>query len=205
MQSVSSYAPEQELIQRASGRDEDAFDLLMTPYEQRIWATCLRMMGNEQDAADMLQEAMLRIWRSLGSFAGQSSFATWMYRVTTNVCLDGLRKRKTGREYSLNALSESAGFDPRDPEPGPEERAEQTARAEAIERALDVLSPELRAAFVLRDLQGETYDAVAQALGVSLGTAKSRIHRARLQLAKQLRGHAELFMAANVQISKEGK
>lgn len=195
---------ETELIDRAKQKDAQAFETLMSPYEGRVYATCLRLMGNEQDAADQMQEAMLRVWRTLHSFAAQSSFATWMYRVTTNVCLDALRKRKAGRSVSLDAMREGAGFDPGDEGPGPEAQVEQSARRQALRQAMRDLSPELLSAFVLRDLQGQSYDQVAQALRISLGTAKSRIHRARAQLAKRLRESGELFPQNSVQ-REEGR
>lgn len=198
MQSIQEL-PENELIRLSAARDAQAFETLMSPYEQRVFATCLRLMNQEQDAADMLQESMLRIWRTIASFSGQSSFATWMYRVVTNVCLDALRRRKKDREVSLSALSDTGDFDVPDRAPGPEDQAVQSARQEAIAQSLQALSPELRAAFVLRDLQGQSYEDVARELRISMGTAKSRIYRARLQLAKRLQSYGELFSLPCVQ------
>lgn len=83
-------------LKRAVRGDERAFEALIEPYADATYRLCLRMMGNEQDAADMAQEAFLRAWRSLSSYKGQSRFSTWLYRVTSNVCLDELRRRAPG-------------------------------------------------------------------------------------------------------------
>ena len=106
-------------LKRAVRGDERAFEALIEPYADATYRLCLRMMGNEQDAADMAQEAFLRAWRSLSSYKGQSRFSTWLYRVTSNVCLDELRRRRRGETESMQALEEN-GFEPVDPAETPE-------------------------------------------------------------------------------------
>ena len=111
-------------LRRAVRGDERAFETLIGPYLDTTYRLCLRMMGNEQDAADMAQEALVRAWRALGSYKGQSRFSTWLYRVTCNVCLDELRKRKNMRVQSLQEMQE-AGVELVDPGQTPEMAAEK--------------------------------------------------------------------------------
>ncbi len=194
---------ENAVIAKARRGDADAFEQLVSPYERRLYAVCLRMMNSPQDAQDALQEAMLRLWRGLAEFDERAGFGTWAYRVTTNACLDALRKRKLRAAASLDALSEE-GFTPVDPAASPEEAVVEAARRQAVHEALTELTPDARAALVLRDIQGESYERVAEALGLTLGTVKSRIHRAREKLAGILAQKPELFDAERVQTSEGG-
>ena len=91
-------------LKRAARGDEAAFEALISPYLDTTYRLCLRMMGNEQDAADMAQEALVRAWRNLSTYKAQSRFSTWLYRITQNVCLDELRKRKNRQAESLQEL-----------------------------------------------------------------------------------------------------
>ena len=109
---------ESSLIAAAKGGDASAFETLMGAYEQRVYALCLRMMGNPHDGEDCAQEAMLRIWQKLPQFRGDSAFSTWVYRVTASCCTDALRRRRP--QPSLDALRED-GFDARDDAPTPPE------------------------------------------------------------------------------------
>ena len=108
-------------LKRALRGDERAFEALISPYADATYRLALRMMGNEQDAADMAQEALLRAWRSLSSYKGQSRFSTWLYRITTNVCLDELRKRKNNQNMSIQEMEES-GMETADPAETPNRR-----------------------------------------------------------------------------------
>ena len=110
---------EHKLIVLAAGGDPSAFNRLMETHERRMYAVALRMCGNREDAQDCLQEAMLRIYRSIGSFKGQSSFATWAYRITMNTCLDELRKKKNRQNTSLDSLLD-VGWSPTDGDNAPE-------------------------------------------------------------------------------------
>ena len=113
---------ESRLIQRASEGDASAFNSLMGMHERRMYAVALRMCGNPEDAQDCLQEAMLRIYRAIDGFKGQSSFSTWVYRITMNTCLDELRRRKNRPNTSLDGLYD-AGWSPVDPGATPEKHA----------------------------------------------------------------------------------
>jgi len=191
---------EETILAKARQGDADAFEQLVVPYERKLYAVCLRMMASPQDAQDALQDAMLRMWGGLRDFDERARFATWAYRVATNACLDALRKQKNRAASSLEALEE-AGYLPEDPTPSPEDRVIQSTRRQAVRDALNELPPDARAALILRDIQGESYEQVAEALGLTLGTVKSRIHRAREKLAGLLAGKPELFEPDRVQTS----
>ena len=174
---------ESSLIAAAKGGDASAFETLMGAYEQRVYALCLRMMGNPHDGEDVAQEAMLRIWQRLAQFRGDSAFSTWVYRVTAS-CTDALRRRRP--QSSLEALQED-GFDARDDAPTPPERQEARETQRAIAAALADVPADMRSVFLLRDVHGLSVEDTARALGISGGTVKSRLSRAREKLARSLR------------------
>ena len=178
-------------LKRAVRGDERAFEALIEPYADATYRLCLRMMGNEQDAADMAQEAFLRAWRSLSSYKGQSRFSTWLYRVTSNVCLDELRRRRRGETESMQALEEN-GFEPVDPAETPEMALDRAELRRDLAEAISQLGSEQRAALILRDVQGLPYEEIAQILDLNLNTVKSRISRARSALREMLLGKTEL-------------
>ncbi len=192
---------EHTLIARARQGDADAFEALVAPYERRLYALCVRMLGTPEDAQDALQDAMLKLWRGLGAYEARSAFGTWAYRIATTACLDALRKRKLRSAPSLEAMMD-AGYAPTDPTPSPEQALEAGERQRALSAALMHLDPDARAALILRDLQGEPYEEVARILRISLGTAKSRIHRAREKITKLLLREPELFARSTVQQSE---
>ena len=103
---------ERENIARAAKGDANAFETLMGAYEKKIYALCLRMMGNPHDGEDAAQEAMLRIWRTIGQYRFESAFSTWVYRVTASCCMDAIRKRQRHEQPSLEEMGEASGFDP---------------------------------------------------------------------------------------------
>ncbi len=185
------------LLRRAQNGDAQAFDELMSPHEKRIYALCLRMSGNREDALDCAQEAMLRVWRALHTYRKQASFSTWMYRIATNTCLDMLRKKKTRPSVSLDALTDM-GFSPTDPVGDPVTQAESSARKRTLAEGIGLLPPDMRAALILRDVQGFSYEEVAAILDTPLGTIKSRINRAREKLRGILFQNAELFGVGTV-------
>ena len=185
---------ERKLILRASGGDASAFNRLMEAHEGRMYAVALRMCGNREDAQDCLQEAMLRIYRSIGSFKGQSSFSTWAYRITMNTCLDELRRKKNKQNTSLDSLLE-VGWTPSDDRNLPEKHAMQSELRSSLHAAIQELPEDMRSVIVLRDIHGMAYDEIAQALDVNVGTIKSRISRGREKLREKLKNITELFDA----------
>lgn len=183
---------EQALVKKASQGDAAAFEQLMRAHEGRMYAVALRMCGNREDALDCTQEAMLRVFRALPNFKGQSSFATWAYRITMNTCLDELRRRKLRMGSSLDALLDS-GWAPTDEEDTPEKHSIASEQRRMLEKAIASLPEDMRAAIVLRDVQGFSYDEIAKILEANVGTIKSRISRGREKLREILLRQPELF------------
>ncbi|MGI6183115.1 MAG: RNA polymerase sigma factor [Candidatus Fimadaptatus sp.] len=185
------------LLRRAQKGDTEAFEELMAAQESRMYAIALRMMGNREDAQDCAQDAMVRIYRAMGSFKGQSSLATWIYRITMNTCLDELRRRKVRKVTSLDTLVE-AGWSPTDKGETPEEHGLRSEKQAVLNEAIQSLPEDMRAAIVLRDIKGYTYDEIADILDANVGTIKSRISRGRERLREILSKHSELFGRSNV-------
>lgn len=188
---------ERKLIDKASGGDASAFNRLMEMHEKRMYAVALRMCGNREDAQDCLQEAMLRVYRAIGGFKGQSSFSTWVYRITMNTCLDELRRKKNRQNTSLDNLLDQ-GWSPSDGENVPEKQALQSETRRCLHGAIQELPEDMRSAIVLRDIHGLSYDEIASALNINVGTIKSRISRGREKLREKLKKNTELFDTSNV-------
>ena len=183
---------ESRLIHRASAGDAGAFNALMGMHERRMYAVALRMCGNPEDAQDCLQEAMIRVYRSISGFKAQSSFSTWVYRITMNTCLDELRRRKNRPGTSLDGLLEM-GWSPSDEGDTPERHALRREARASIQRFIGELPEDMRAAVVLRDVEGYSYDEIAEILGANVGTVKSRISRGREKLREKISAQSELF------------
>ena len=183
---------EERLIERAMRGDAQAFNELMTQQERRMYAVALRMFANREDAEDCMQEAMLRIFRAIGTFKAQSSFSTWVYRITMNTCLDELRRRKNKLNTSLDGLLDM-GWSPSDTRDTPEQHAMKSEARAQITRFIQEWPEDMRAAIVLRDIQGLSYDDIAEALNTNVGTIKSRISRGREKLREKISAQSELF------------
>ena len=190
---------EQELVQRARKGDELAFEQLVTDNEKRIYNLCCRLTGNPDDGAELAQEAFLNAWRGLEKFHGESSFATWLYRLASNAAIDYLRRQRKQRgELSLD--DEELGLDAVDAGPGPQDAAEGEEVRSAVAAGLRALSEGHRQVLVLRELQGLSYEEIAAVLAVDLGTVKSRISRARSALRKILleNGNLSGYLPSNL-------
>ena len=174
---------EQELIAAARRGSDDAFAELVRQYEKRVYHLALRMSGSREDADEIAQEAFLSAWRGLKFFRGESSFSTWIYRLTTNAAIDYLRReRKQGQSVSLD--DEETFAEPPARDPGPQGQAERRELRRLLQQGLLSLSAEHRQVLLLRELEGMSYEEIAQALDLDLGTVKSRIARAREKLRK---------------------
>lgn len=177
------------LIRRAAKGDEQAFEKLLLEHEKNVYNLCYRMAGNPDDALDLSQEAFLKAWRALSTYQFDAAFSTWLYRLTTNVCLDFLRKRNRQAHSSLTTEDENE--EPReysvpDPAPGPEEQAVSSWQQEAVQAAMQQLPEDYRLVLQLRVVEDLPYEQIADVMGIPVGTVKSRLSRARLQLKKLL-------------------
>jgi RNA polymerase sigma factor (sigma-70 family) len=151
-------------------------------HSQRVYRLAYRLTGNPHDAEDLTHDVFLRVFRSLDSYT-PGSFEGWLHRFTTNVFLDRMRRKQRIR---MDYLPEDAANRLASREAGPEARYDETHFDDDVQRALDALSPEFRAAVVLCDIEGLSYEEIAATLGIKLGTVRSRIHRGRTQLRESL-------------------
>jgi len=165
------------LVAAARDGDDDAFALLVRRHQGAVYGLALRMLGSEADAQDAAQDSFVQAWKALARFRSDSAFATWLYRIVTNRCLNILAKRRP-----TDALTDDHADDRDDPV----EVAAGRERMHAVAAAVLRLGPEQRAALVLREFQGLPYDEIAEVLGVSVAAVKGRIHRARLLLIEEL-------------------
>lgn len=176
---------EQELVHSAQKGDTSAFGQLVEAHQSKIYSLCYRMTGNAEDAADLTQEVFLSAWRSLGSFQSQAAFSTWLYRLTSNACIDFLRKEKRRSALSLTTEGEEEEgreLEVADQRFSPERELEKKEARRAVREGLAALSPEHRQVLVLREMEGLSYQEIGQLLDLEEGTVKSRIARARLAL-----------------------
>ena len=197
---------EQQWIDDARQGDQEAFAQLVRLYEKRVYALALRMCKNPDDAAEAAQEAFLAAWQGLRFFRGESSFSTWLYRLASNACVDLLRRE--GRHRSAAGPSfndEELNIDVPDAAPSPQEAVEQRELRCQIEAGLQALSPDHRQVLLLREMHQLSYDEIAEALSLDVGTVKSRISRGRKQLRKFLVESGNFFAPpASKESGKEG-
>jgi RNA polymerase sigma-70 factor, ECF subfamily len=162
-----------DLVSRAQTGQLDAFEELVRRHRLATFRVALRMLGDESDAEDATQDAFVQAWRNLGGFRADAAFSTWMYRIVTNRCLNMLRARRR---------TEQLPDDREAPASRPDRIAEARWQVEDLKLAILRLTPEQRGPLVLRELQGCTYEEIAEALDLSISAVKSRLHRARLEL-----------------------
>lgn len=167
------------LVQRAQAGDVGAFELLYREHSGRTYALCLRLVGGDSnDATELLQDVFIRAWRKLDTFRGDSAFASWLHRLTVNTLLHNARtdRRRTARVLPMDDTSRLPG----------------AARASGVELRMDMdkaiasLPKGARLAFVLHDVEGYQHQEIAEQLGISVGTVKAQLHRARRLLRERL-------------------
>src|SRR5258705_13550131 len=188
------------LIQSAQRGDLDSFNSLVLHYQDMVFNTALRILSDDDLAADATQEAFLSAFRSITSYRG-GSFKAWLMRTVTNACYDELRRQKRKPTIPLEPEMDNGDEidSPRslaDPNMTPSQQAEANELEHAIQHCLETLPTEFRSVVVLADIQGMDYSEVAMASRVPLGTIKSRLARARLRLRECLRGFEELLPSA---------
>ena len=172
---------EQKWVDAAREGDQEAFEELVRLYEKRVLALTRRMCRNPEDAAEAAQEAFFAAWQGLKSFRGDSSFSTWLYRLASNACVDLLR-REGKRQAAVSLDDEDLNLDFPASLSSPQEEVERRELREQIEAGLRALPPSLREALILREMQQLRYDEIGEALGLDIGTVKSRISRGRKKL-----------------------
>ena len=186
------------LLRKAQHGDPEAFEQLITPLEQLIWRICWHYTGNRESAEDCGQETMIRIWRSLDSYRGDCALESWAYRIAANCCMDYLRKKKRDKSVSMEPMREQ-GFDPADPSLGTEEQVVAADEQKRLREAIAQLPEDQREALILTQLEKVPYEEAAKLLGVSEGTIKSRVNRAKARLKEILSEGRELSPPGNVQ------
>src|SRR4051794_22124748 len=166
-----------ELVVAARNGDQQAFEELVRVTYADTYTLAYRLMGDEEDARDVVQESYLRAWKGLPRFRGDAQFTTWMYRITANTAYTVVKRRRRHRAESLDAMLE----DPIELRPGtqPEDAAESAALLERLAAGLDELPPKLRVLVVLKDIYGLSHEEIAEELGISVPAAKVRLHRGR--------------------------
>jgi RNA polymerase sigma-70 factor (ECF subfamily) len=174
------------LVEAALAGDRDAFGKLVTRYQDRLYNTLLRVVGTHEDAADAAQDAFVQAYTKLDSFRGASRFYTWLYRIAMNVALSRRRRRRP--TASIDHAKEAAGEEPADVAEGPEDMVLSQERIEHVQSALGGLGDEHRTILVLREIEGCAYEEIAEILDLPVGTVRSRIFRARVQLKERLSG-----------------
>lgn len=173
-------------LRRAKKGDAQAFEQLITPHEQMLWRVCWHYTHHQEDAADCLQETMLKAWRAIGSYRGECAFSSWLYRIASTVCLDFLRGQKRLPETeSADELADS-GFTPVDTSPTPDEAVLKTESMENLQAAIDSLPADMRTVLILYALEGLGYEEIAETTQTSVGTVKSRLNRARQKITNYL-------------------
>jgi RNA polymerase sigma-70 factor (ECF subfamily) len=182
------------LVERAQAGDSLSFDELVRRYEGKVFHLSRRILGDPDEAEDALQETFLSAYRGLPHFKRESKFSTWIFRIATNAALMRLRKRRPDvisldQPKASDGEGETIPMDLKDWSATPEEELIDQETREAMEEAIAALPPDLRAIFLLRDVEGMSNEEAAESTGLSLAAAKSRLHRARLFLRDRLQRH----------------
>ena len=178
---------DQTLIDHCRAGRREAFGQLVERYQNRLFHSLLHLLGSAEDAQDAAQEAFVNAFEKLGSFRGQSQFYSWLFRIAYNTAVSS--KRKSGRmSVSLEARRDASGLEPSDGNPTsePSYAMDVSDRQRLVQQALSELGEEFRTALVLKEMDGMSYEEIADIVKVPLGTVRSRIHRARLELREKL-------------------
>ncbi len=173
-----------QLIDETLAGDRTAFGQLVHKYQGRLFNTLLHVVGSREEAEDVCQEAFVQAFVKLETFGGRSAFYTWLYRIAFNLSVS--RRRRKRAEVSIDQHRERTGDEPLDGGEGPTDQLLREEQMRQVRGAIDQLSDEYRAILVLREMEGCCYETISEILNLPLGTVRSRLHRARLQLRGQL-------------------
>jgi len=177
-----------ELALACAGGDDRAFDLLMTRHRDMIYTLCCRMMPNSDDADDCAQESFVKAYSKIKTYRGEAGFGTWLSRIAYHTCLDHLRSAKKMKKTSIDCDADDPGFEIADTRSEPSAALDRSEKQRLIADALAELDPAFRAVVVLCDIEGRSYEDIAEITGIPAGTVKSRIARGRDKLRAQLKG-----------------
>jgi len=179
-------ADDLHLIAECLGGQTASFGELVRRYQDRLYNTVYRLMENAEDAQDVVQEAFINAYQSLDSFKGDALFFTWLYRIAVNTAISHRRKKRVLARIS--GRKDDGLMEPVDPSDlsRPGYTLEQAEQEQKVHRAIARLSPEHRTVLVMKELEGQKYEEMAETLGVPIGTIRSRLHRARLELRELL-------------------
>lgn len=180
---------ERSLIRRINSGETELFELLVLEHQKTVYNLALRMLRHPEDAQDCAQEAFLKAYRSLPLFRGEAAFSSWLYRLTTNVCLDFLRRKNRREELSLTVGDEedpAEEYAVADERFDPQQELEKRELHRALQQGLAELEPDFRQVILLREVAGLSYDEIGRELDLEPGTVKSRLFRARKKLARYL-------------------
>lgn len=177
------------LIEKSLAGETDAFGVLVTRYQDRLYHSVLMMVGSAEDARDLTQEAFVHAFRRLDSFRGDAAFYTWLFRIAINATISFRRKAARRKTTSVEAARDAIGIEPMDNrnDARPSSRMETAEQQQLVRDALNELSEDFRRAIVLTEIEGLSYEDAAEAVGCPIGTIRSRIHRARNELREKLR------------------
>lgn len=190
--SANAEIPDASLVPRAQQGDLDAFNTLVLRYERQVFSVALRMVGSYHLAEDVAQETFLRAYKGLKDFRG-GNLRAWLLRITTNTCHDFFRSSRGQRDLSLETLTEEMGVPLPSSDPSPEEEVLRGELGQEIQRGLLTLPRDQRTVLVLVDVEGMSYEEAADAAGISPGTLRSRLSRARAKLRDYLLQRRELL------------
>lgn len=179
---------EKTVILAVKAGDTEAYGQIVQAYEKQIYNLCLRMVSDPADAEDLAQEAFVKAWHGLEFYKFEAAFSTWLYRLTTNLCIDFLRKKKRRPSVSMTVEEDGESSEMEFPDPSltPEEEILRRERQQMLRDAMETLDEEGRAIITLRVVDELSYEQIAKVLDVKVGTVKSRLARARDRLRKIL-------------------
>ena len=188
-----SDAHDIELIIRFRNGDQSAFEDILLEFQDRIYNLCRRMLGNAHDAEDAAQDVFLKAYQALPRFEPGASLYTWLYRIAINTCIDYKRKPFLESLFKRSDEGEEIMIDVPSVAPSPERLAESKQMGQDLQKSLGKLSQKLRTAIILKEIEGLSYEEIAEVLDISLGTVKSRIARAREELLELMGERLELL------------